>query len=134
VATVSVADEIVAQTNVERARAGLTALRPESRLHEAAQLHAQQTSRLGRIDHVIPEVAYPAPADRLAATGYEWQASAENLANGQPDAASVVAAWMASAGHRANILNPAYTEIGAAYARDAAGRSYYVQVFARPAR
>lgn len=133
-AIASVADEIMEQTNVERTRAGLGALRPDSRLHEAAQLYAQQTARCGRIDHVIPEATYPSPRDRLAATGYGWQATAENLAIGYPDAASLVAGWMASAAHRANILNPAYTEAGAAYARDAAGLSYYVQVFARPSR
>lgn len=129
----SVADAIVEQTNVERTRAGLRALRPDARLHEAAQRHAQQTARFGRIDHVIPEATYPSPSDRLAAAGYGWQATAENLASGYPDAASLVAAWMASATHRTNILNPAYTEVGAGYARDAAGQSYYVQVFARPA-
>jgi uncharacterized protein YkwD len=41
-------------------------------------------------------------------------------------------AWMHSSGHRANILNPALAEIGIGFARDSAGRPYYVQVFGTP--
>ena len=63
----------------------------------------------------------------------ETQAWAENLAFGF-DPAAVVGGWMASPGHRANILNPTYTETGVGFALDRSGRRYYAQVFGRPRR
>lgn len=120
-------------TNEERKTAGLPPLHETRLLRHAAQLQATQMAHIGRLDHVLPSEPYPRPEDRLAAAGYEWQAWAENLAFGF-DPAAVVAGWMASPGHRANILNPTYTETGAGFALDRSGRQYYAQVFGRPRR
>jgi hypothetical protein len=79
-----------------------------------------------------PGARYPSPPDRLAAAGYNWQAYGENLAFGQRDAARAVADWMASEGHRANIVNTTFTEIGAAYKTDGNGFPYYVEMFGKP--
>ena len=128
VITVSIAD----LTNVERSRAGLSRLRVEDRLMKAAQMQAEQMASLGRMDHVLSDGPYPAPKDRLAAAGYRWRAYAENIAYGQRGPEDVTESWMGSAGHRANMLNGTYTEIGTGYAVDGRGRSYYVQVFGRP--
>jgi uncharacterized protein YkwD len=119
-------------TNVERSRAGLSPLQVESRLMKAAQLQAEQMAALGRMDHVLSDGRYPAPKDRLAAAGYRWRAYAENIAYGQRGAEDVTDSWMGSAGHRANMFNGTYTEIGTGYAVDGRGRSYYVQVFGKP--
>jgi uncharacterized protein YkwD len=127
-----IASALIDLTNTERSRAGLATLRPEPRLMHAAQLQADQNARFGRLDHVLPEAPYPRPQDRLAAAGYPWQASGENLAFGYPDASSVVTGWMNSSGHRANILNGTFTEIGVGYALDSARQPYYAQVFGRP--
>lgn len=89
---------------------------------------------MGQMDHVIPGAPYPTPKDRLAAVNYVWEAYGENVAMGQRSGREVVAAWMNSAGHRANILNPRYTELGVGYATDEAGRPYYAEVFGRPVR
>jgi uncharacterized protein YkwD len=126
-----VASAIVKLTNVERARAGVAPLRPDARLMRAAQLHADQVARARRLEHVLPGTRYPDPKDRLAAVGYVWEAYAENVAFGDSTASRVVANWMRSAGHRANIVNPAYSETGTGYAVDTRGRPYHVQVFAR---
>jgi uncharacterized protein YkwD len=123
---------IVDLTNAERARQGLAALAAESRLMRAAQLHADQMVRVGRLDHVLSEATYPRPEDRLAAAGYTWRAYAENIAFNQRGASDVMSAWMQSPGHRANILNGTFTQRGVGYARDGSGRPYYVQVFGRP--
>ena len=98
----------------------------------AAQLHANQMAALQRMEHVLNDGPYPAPADRLAAAGYAWRSYAENIAFNYGTPASVVAGWMGSSGHRANILNASLTEIGAAVARDAQGRPYWAQVFGVP--
>lgn len=127
-----VAASIVQMTNAERANAGLPALKTSSRLREAAQLHAVQMARLGRLEHVLSGAQYPKPEDRLAAASYQWSSYAENIAMGQTSAAGVMDSWMRSSGHRANILSPNNTEIGIGFARDSAGRPYYVQVFGRP--
>jgi uncharacterized protein YkwD len=130
--TSEVANAIAQQTNAERSNAGVPALRASGRLNQAAQLHADQMARLGRLDHVLSGAQYPRPEDRLAAAGYQWSSYAENIAMGQTSAAAVMDAWMHSSGHRANILSTNVTEIGVGFARDSAGRPYYVQVFGRP--
>lgn len=123
---------IVELTNAERTRAGLAVLAANDRLTYAAQLQADQCARLGRIDHVLPEAQYPRPEDRIAASGYAWRSYGENLAMGYRTAAAAMDGWMGSPGHRANILNAGFTEVGAGYATDDAGRAYYVQVFGSP--
>ena len=99
----------------------------------AALLQAEQVAKIGRLEHTINGARYPTLRDRVDAVDYEWQAIGENLAFGQRTAAQATGTWMKSAGHRANILNRRFTEIGTAYLIDRSGRPYYVQVFARPA-
>lgn len=119
-------------TNAERVRAGLSPVTINSQLAFAAQLQADQCARAGRIEHVLVEAQYPRPEDRIAAAGYAWQQYGENLAVGFDTGETAVQGWMASPGHRANILHAAFTEIGVAVATDTAGRAYYIQVFGRP--
>jgi uncharacterized protein YkwD len=99
----------------------------------AAQIQAEQMASTEKLAHELPDGRYPNPASRLRVVGYEWSLSAENLAAGQrmtPE--SAVTGWLASKGHRANMLNPQFLEMGAGYAVDKKGRRYYVQVFGRP--
>ncbi len=126
------ANEIATLTNSERRQAGLAPFAISPLLMRAAQLHADQMASAGEMAHVLPGSRYPEPQDRLAAVGYRWQAYAENVAYGQGSPASALNSWMGSSGHRANILNPGLTEIGAALARGSDGRPYYVQVFGNP--
>ena len=63
-------------------------------------------------------------SDRLP-TG--WRANGENIAYGYGSASAVMSAWMQSPGHKANILNSAYTSIGVGYV---ASGNYWVQLFA----
>ena len=119
-------------TNSERTRAGLAVLTVNAKLNTAAQLQADQLASLQILEHEVPGGRYPTPPDRLAAAGYNWQAYGENIASGYPTAADAMAGWMNSSGHRANILNTTFTELGTAVAMDATGRPYYVQVFGKP--
>lgn len=61
---------------------------------------------------------------RATAAGYVWSTWGENIAAGQPTVASVVAAWMASDGHCANIMNPAFRDIGLACVSGTASNTY----------
>jgi uncharacterized protein YkwD len=124
--------EVVDLTNVERTDRGRSPLRANARLMRAAQMHAEQMARAGQLAHDLPNAAYPRTEDRLAAAQYRWGMYGENVAQGQSNAAQALRSWMDSPGHRKNILNPGYTELGTGYAVDRAGRPYYVQVFGRP--
>lgn len=76
--------------------------------------------------------------ERIARTGYHPEATGENIAAGQPSPASVVEAWMNSEGHRANILNCDFQEIGVGYYHlspdpgEIRQVHYWTQVFASP--
>lgn len=130
----AVAARIVEHTNHARVDAGRPPLGVNPRLMHAAQLQADQMARAAKMAHTFPDAEYPTLKDRMAAAGYEWSAMAENVAIDYRDAAGAVTGWMRSPGHRANILNATYTEIGAGYATDSRGHRYYAQVFGKPLR
>jgi uncharacterized protein YkwD len=72
------------------------------------------------------------PGQRITRAGYIWRTYGENVAAGYTTPESVVAGWMQSDGHRANILNPAFRDIGVGYAYGASStyKHYWTQVFA----
>jgi uncharacterized protein YkwD len=118
-----VTDEVVRLTNLERAAAGCGALHVDPRLTAAAQGHSADMANRGYFSHTTPEGA--TPWDRAESAGYP-NPSAENIAMGYRTAAAVVAGWMGSAGHRANIVNCASHAIGVGY--DSPG-FYWTQLF-----
>ena len=127
-----VAADVITLTNVERTHYRRAALHANPRLMRAAQLQADQMAQAGRMAHELPDARYPRTEDRIAAANYRWKTVGENVAFGQANASKVLDAWMHSRGHRTNILNSTFTEMGAGYAVDRTGRPYYVQVFGRP--
>lgn len=75
------------------------------------------------------------PAERATRAGYTGRLVGENIASGNRTPQDAVAAWLDSPGHCANIMNPVFTEMGAAYAinPDNENRTpYWTQVFAKP--
>ena len=96
-----------------------------------AKIQAQNMARFQKMAHVLPESNLPTLADRARYAGYPFGRIAENVALGYPDAETVVAGWMASRGHRANILQRDVVETGIGIARSSAGGVYYCQVFGR---
>ncbi|MGL4879776.1 MAG: CAP domain-containing protein, partial [Waterburya sp.] len=61
--------------------------------------------------------------------GYQYSTAGENVAAGYLDAEAVVAGWMGSEGHRANILNASFEELGVGYGTSDDGTSYWTQNF-----
>jgi len=108
---------VLAAINRERERAGVPPLRPHPALERAAQAHAEDLERRSYYDHHSPEGT--TPRSRLLAQGYDARLAAENLAKGFFSADEVVARWMLSSGHRANILNPQLVDLGVGWALDA---------------
>lgn len=107
----AVADEtaVIRLTNAERAKAGCKALRLDSRVRTAARRHSADMARTRKMSHTGSDGS--TFVDRLARAGYS-AAGAENVAMGYGTPAAVMKGWMASSGHRANILNCKLRAIG----------------------
>jgi uncharacterized protein YkwD len=103
-------------------------------LERAAAAHARDMARRGALGHRGADGS--TPGERVLRAGYRWLAVAENVAAGQRDADAVVRSWLASPGHCANIMSGEFTEMGVAFATDAASEAgiYWAQVFALPER
>jgi uncharacterized protein YkwD len=126
--------EIVALTNLERIARGLAPLTLNARLNAMAEAKAVDMISHGYFAHVSPSGV---DIGTLATTyGYEYIRVGENLALGDFASSShVVTGWMRSPGHRENILEPEFTEIGVAVMRgEWEGREVWwaVQEFGKP--
>ncbi len=124
---------IVDLVNQQRQQAGLAPLEVSSQLIKEAQIHSNDMAALGDMEHTLPGAALPALEDRAKYVGYNYSYLGENIAFNYPDANSVMDAWMNSPGHRANILDPNYTQIGVGISHDSQGELYYTQEFGKPA-
>jgi uncharacterized protein YkwD len=123
---------VVTLVNRARATAGCAALATNSGLARSAVAHSADMATRDYFSHTTPEGV---TADqRITRAGYHWSTMGENIAYGQPTADAVMQAWMASSGHRANILNCAFHDIGVGLAYSSGGTPYWTQDFAAPAR
>ncbi|MCE9544823.1 MAG: CAP domain-containing protein [Planctomycetia bacterium] len=108
-----VEEKILQETNAQRARFGLPALKLDPALVESAREHAVWMCSTHNLSHTSKMVG-------------------ENIALGQQSAKEALSDWMNSSGHRANILNIGYTRIGvAAYQIGENGEIYWCQQFLR---
>lgn len=101
---------LLSATNEQRARHNVPALRLDARLNSAAQAKADDMVARNYWSHVSPDGQEPWIFIQRA--GYEYTKVGENLAFGFNDSAAVVAGWMSSATHRANLLHAAYQDAG----------------------
>ncbi len=126
--------EIIKITNEYRQQEGLSPLEENQKLNEAALKRVKDMFEKQYFAHVAPDGSDVTLT--LSIVGYEYAASGENLALGYfKDSKDLVDAWMASPGHRANILKQNFTEIGVAHEVGIfEGRKQLiaVQVFAKP--
>lgn len=118
-------------TNRKRIKHGLPTLAPAQPLEEAASLHASSMSKKDFFDHIDPSGRDAADRVGIFAKKSRFVPIGENIGGGFNSARGACKAWMDSASHRANILNPDYTVIGAGFARGGDYGSYFVQVFGR---
>lgn len=119
--------KMLALVNAERERAGLRPLEADERLATVARTHSDEMFRLGYFAHESPTSGNV--VDRLDAAGLAWLVTGENLALAQ-DVAEAHQGLMDSPGHRANILNPAFTRVGIGVIRSPANGVMVTQVFA----
>lgn len=118
-------NELLKLTNAERARYNLPALILNSRLGTAAQLHAKDMATHNYFSHT--GLNGSTLASRANDAGYDYRYIGENIAKGYQTPEQVVTGWMNSKGHRDNILNSNYTEVGFGYADE--NDTYWVQLF-----
>ncbi|WP_405094799.1 CAP domain-containing protein [Micromonospora sp. NBC_01412] len=124
----SQARQVVDLVNAERAKAGCGALKINSKLTTAAQAHSQDQADHRKMSHDGSDGS--GVGERLDRVGYAWRAYGENVAWNQQTPAAVMNAWMNSSGHRANILNCSFTEIGVGVATS--DGPYWTQDFGTP--
>ena len=129
--------EFVAAANAARQEAGLPSQRPDAHLAAAAQIHAQEMAELGYLSHASPNEGRATPTTRVALVGGPQIAVAENLARigGRGDLVErTIAGWLASPGHRGNLLRPDHDEVGFGLSTNDRGEAYVVQVTASEPR
>ena len=122
------ATRIVQLINQKRAAAGLKPLVVNSLLMGEAQRFSAVQAAMGKISH--RGIDGTNAGLRLTRAGYRWAFYGENLAAGQESADEVVAAWMASPSHRANVLSPKAREIGIGHTMRADDPSNYYDYYA----
>ena len=115
--------EVVRLVNIERKKAGLAELKHNWELSRVARYKSEDMRDKGYFAHNSP--TYGTPFQMMKSFGISYRTAGENIAKGQTTPAAVVNAWMNSSGHRANILNPSFTEIGVGYASG----NYWTQMF-----
>ncbi|QHI73864.1 serine protease [Aminipila terrae] len=119
--------QVVDIVNQERAKAGLAPLTVNAKLSDVAEKKAEDMRDKNYFSHTSP--TYGSPFDMMKQFGINYTAAGENIAKGQKTPQDVMTAWMNSSGHRANILNSNYAQIGVGYVTDSNGTTYWVQEF-----
>lgn len=121
----SFAKQVVSLVNRERAKEGLSALTIDAQLTAAALIRAQECET--SFSHTRPDGSHFTTA--LKEQNVRYRGAGENIAWGQSSPEEVVAAWMNSSGHRANIMNPNFTTIGVGHYENSRGTDYWAQLF-----
>lgn len=116
--------EVVSLCNEIRASYGLSPLTINEKLCQLAEMKSQDMADRNYFDHQSP--TYGSPFDMLKSHGVSYRSAGENIAKGYSTPQAVVDAWMKSEGHRANILNSTYAEIGVGYVTDG---NHWTQLF-----
>ncbi|MFF2365381.1 CAP domain-containing protein [Streptomyces sp. NPDC058122] len=115
---------VVALVNSERAKAGCSPLALNAKLSQAAQAHSADMASHNTMSHTGSDGSDP--GQRITRAGYLWSSYGENVAYGYSTPEQVMAGWMASAGHKRNILDCGFKEIGVGVAQPG---NYWTQDF-----
>ena len=137
----SVAARVLALVNQARAQprrcgdrsfAAAAPLVLDATLTRAAAVHAGSMARGGYLEHEGRDGS--SPSQRATRAGYDWRTLGENIAMGQTTPDLVMRDWLKSAEHCANIMEPAFTQMGVAFAVNTSseGGIYWAQEFGRP--
>lgn len=116
--------EVIRLVNEIRAENGLRPLTANWELSRVARYKSQDMLDKGYFAHNSP--TYGTPFQMIKAFGLSFRTAGENIAKGYATPQAVVNGWMNSSGHRANILNSSYRQIGVGYV---AKGNHWTQMF-----
>ena len=116
--------EVIRLVNNIRKQNGLSELTANWELSRVARYKSQDMKDKNYFSHTSP--TYGTPFQMIKAFGLSYRTAGENIAKGYATPQAVVNGWMNSSGHRANILNASYKQIGVGYV---AGGNYWTQMF-----
>jgi uncharacterized YkwD family protein len=119
--------QIFLLVNQERINAGVKPLKLANDVSYVARVKSKDMQDHDYFDHTSP--VYGSPFDMMDDFGLTYRTAGENIAAGQSTAVNVMNSWMNSEGHRNNILNPNFTEIGIGYVDGGDYGSYFTQMF-----
>ena len=119
--------EVLNLVNKERKANGLKPLTLNNELSNVANIKSRDMIEKGYFDHTSP--TYGSPFDMMKKFNISYNTAGENIAMGQKTPSEVMNSWMNSSGHRANILNSTYTELGVGIQKDSNGTIYWTQMF-----
>lgn len=119
--------EVIELVNQERVKNGLKPLKANWELSRIARYKSNDMRDNNYFSHDSP--IYGSPFTMIKAFGISYRSAGENIAAGQKTAWEVMQSWMNSPGHRANILNASFTEIGVGYATGGKYKTYWTQMF-----
>ncbi|MBQ7333769.1 MAG: LysM peptidoglycan-binding domain-containing protein [Clostridia bacterium] len=122
--TLSFEAEVIRLVNQKRIENGLSALKSNWELSRVARYKSLDMKNLKYFSHTSP--TYGSPFEMIKNFGIKYKSAGENIARGYPSPEAVVKGWMNSPGHRANILNASFTEIGVGYVAEG---NYWTQMF-----
>lgn len=106
----SIENEILTIVNNERSKQGLRSLTLNWELSRVAKIKSQDMNDNRYFSHQSP--TYGSPFDMMRKFGINYRYAGENIAMGQKTSSQVMTDWMNSSGHRANILNANFTQLG----------------------
>ena len=124
------AQDILALVNAERSANGLKSLTLKDSLCAAAYTKSKDMADYNYFSHTSPN--FGSSFDLLNSRGIVYSYAGENIAKGYTSPEAVMKGWMNSSGHRANILNSNFTQLGVGYYKAADGQTYWTQIFIRP--
>ncbi|MGA5563492.1 CAP domain-containing protein [Streptomyces platensis] len=107
--------QVVELVNSERRKAGCSPLTVNAKLTKAAQDHSKDMADHRNMSHTGSDGS--SPEDRITRAGYNWSSYGENVAYGYSSPESVMKGWMSSPGHKRNILDCSFKEIGVGHAQ-----------------
>ncbi len=119
------AQQVLELVNEERAKVGAAPLKMNVKAVQAAEIRAKEI--VTSFSHTRPNGSSFATA--LTESGVNFKTAGENIAWGQKTPQEVMNVWMNSQGHRANILNTTFTEIGIGVYQEPSGTMYWTQLF-----
>ncbi|MET7609285.1 CAP domain-containing protein [Streptomyces avermitilis] len=115
---------IVTLVNSERSKVGCSPVTLNAKLSKAAQDHSADMASHKNMSHTGSDGSDPGA--RITRAGYIWSSYGENVAYGYSTPEQVMAGWMSSPGHKRNILDCGFKEIGVGLAQP---NSYWTQDF-----